>query len=130
VAGRKFDPTLIGKLDNLANRGYTDGFYQRHPTQEQQNYIEGYSSSDRQQYVGEIIGYDSENQCLDIDVKNKFSVGDKLELILPEGNVEFTLEKLINKDGKAVDVAPGSGHQVKVPYSGKVPEKGLLARYL
>jgi len=130
MAGRKFDPTLIGKLDNLANRGYTDGFYQRHPTQEQQNYMEGYSSSDRQQYVGEIMGYDAENQCLDIDVKNKFSVGDKLELILPEGNVEFTLDKLINKEGLAIDVAPGSGHQVKVPYSGTVPEKGLLARYL
>jgi len=130
VAGRSFDPTLIGKLDNLANRGYTDGFYQRHPTQEQQNYMRGFSSTDRQQYVGEIIGYDAAEQCLEIDVKNKFSLGDKLEFILPEGNIEFTLEKLINKDGEAIEVAPGSGHKVKVPYSGTVPAKGLLARYL
>lgn len=130
MAGRAFDPTLIGKLDNLANRGYTDSFYQRHPTQEQQNYMVGYSSSDRQQYVGEITGYDAQHQCLNIDVKNKFSVGDKLELILPEGNIEFTLEQLINKDGEAIEVAPGSGHHVKVPYSGKIPGKGLLARYL
>lgn len=130
IAGKNFDPTLIGKLDNLANRGYTDGFYQRHPTQEQQNYMQGYSSSDRQQYVGEVIGYDIENQALDIDVKNKFSVGDKLELILPEGNVDLTLEQMINKNGEAIDVAPGSGHQVKVPYSGRAPEQGLLARYL
>jgi putative protease len=130
LAGKKFDPTLIGKLDNLANRGYTDGFYQRHPTQEQQNYIEGYSSSDRQQYVGEIIGYDADKQCLDIDVKNKFSIGDKVELILPEGNKEFTLDKIINKDGNEIEFAPGSGHQVKVPYSGHIPKKGLLARYL
>ncbi|RKZ95605.1 MAG: U32 family peptidase [Gammaproteobacteria bacterium] len=130
LADKKFDPTLIGKLDNLANRGYTDGFYQRHPTQEQQNYIQGYSSSDRQQYVGEITGYDVENQALNIDVKNKFSVGDKLELILPEGNVELVLEQMKNKDGEAIDVAPGSGHQVKVPYSGKAPEQGLLAKYI
>ncbi len=130
LAGNKFDPTLLGKLDNLANRGYTDGFYQRHATQEQQNYIEGYSSSDRQQYVGEIIGYDTNNQCLDIDVKNKFSRGDKLELILPEGNIEFTLEQLLDKEGSAVEHAPGSGHKVKIPFSGTVPEKGLLARYL
>jgi putative protease len=130
VAGRKFDPTLIGKLDNLANRGYTDGFYQRHPTQEQQNYMVGYSSSDRQQYVGEITGYDIEKECLEIDVKNKFSVGDKLELILPEGNIEFTLETLINKTGEAITVAPGSGHNVKIPYSGPAPKQGLVARYL
>ena len=130
LAGKKFDPTLIGKLDNLANRGYTDGFYQRHPTQEQQNYIQGYSTSDRQQYVGEITGYDIENQALNIEVKNKFSVGDKLELILPEGNVELVLEQMKNKDGEAIDVAPGSGHQVKVPYIGQAPAQGLVARYI
>jgi U32 family peptidase len=129
MAGRNFDPTLIGKLDNLANRGYTDGFYQRHPTQEQQNYIQGYSSSEQQQYVGEITSYDDANKSLNIEVKNRFAVGDKLELILPEGNIEFTLEKLLNKDGEGIDVAPGSGHHVKIPYTGPVPEKGLLARY-
>lgn len=130
MTGRPFDPTLIGKLDNLANRGYTDGFYQRHPTQEQQNYIQGYSSSDRQLYVGEITGYDDASRSLNIDVKNRFEVGDKMELILPEGNVEFTLNKLINKEGESIDAAPGSGHQVKLPYTGQIPEKGLLARYL
>ena len=130
IASKQFDPTLIGKLDNLANRGYTDGLYQRHPTQEQQNYIKGYSSSDRQQYVGEIMGYDAAKQCLEIDVKNKFSVGDRLELILPEGNVEFTLEKMLSTEGKHIDVAPGSGHQVKLPYAGAAPKQGLLARYL
>jgi hypothetical protein len=42
LAGRAFQPELIGVLENLANRGYTDGFYQRHHTHEQQNYITGY----------------------------------------------------------------------------------------
>ncbi len=130
LAGRQFDPTLIGKLDNLANRGYTDGFYQRHPTQEQQNYIVGYSSSDRQQYVGEVVGFDTDSHCLVIEVKNKFSIGDKLELILPEGNIELTLETLFNNDNENIDVAPGSGHQVKIPFVGKVSQQGLLAKYL
>ncbi len=130
LAGRAFDPTLIGKLDNLANRGYTDGFYQRHPTQEQQNYLAGYSSTDQQQYVGEILGFDANRQCLDIDVKNKFSLGDRLELILPEGNIEFELDALFNSDGQPIESAPGSGHQVKIPYSGQIPQRGLLAKYL
>jgi putative protease len=130
LSGKTFDPTLIGKLDNLANRGYTDGFYQRHPTQEQQNYIVGYSSSDRQQYVGEITGYDEASQSLEIAVKNKFSVGDKLELVLPEGNIELTLDAIINNEGEVIESALGSGHHVKIAYSGKVPERGLLARYL
>lgn len=130
VNGRPFDPTLIGKLDNLANRGYTDGFYQRHPTQEQQNYLHGYSSSARQQYVGEVTGYDSEHQCLNIDVKNRFALGDKLELVMPEGNQEFTLSSLLNKEGQSIEAAPGSGHQVKIPYSGQAPQQAVLAKYI
>lgn len=39
VAGRPFDTRLLGALQGLANRGYTDGFYKRHHTQEYQNYL-------------------------------------------------------------------------------------------
>jgi putative protease len=129
IAGRPFNPQLIGKLDNLANRGYTDGFYQRHPTQEQQNYLHGYSSSDRQQYVGEITGYDADKQLLKVDVKNRFALGDKLELVLPEGNQELTLEKLLDKEGNAIDAAPGSGHVVSIPFQGPAPQRGVLAKF-
>jgi putative protease len=61
-------------------------------------------------------------------VKNKFSVGDTLELELPEGNIE--LETLINKTGETITVAPGSGHKVKIPDLGPVPKRGLVAKYL
>lgn len=130
MAGKAFDPTLIGKLDNLANRGYTDGFYQRHPTQEQQNYLHGYSSSERQQYVGEVTGIDQERQLLKVNVKNRFAAGDRLELITPSGNREFVLEQLWDQQLEAVDVAPGSGHQVYIPYQGQAPERAIIARYL
>ncbi len=45
VAGRPFNPSLLADLDGLANRGYTDGFLQRHQSQETQNYIKGHSES-------------------------------------------------------------------------------------
>ncbi|MCK6410625.1 MAG: tRNA 5-hydroxyuridine modification protein YegQ, partial [Thauera sp.] len=47
VAGRPFDVRLLGELEGLASRGYTDGFYQRHSTPEQQNYLRGHSESGR-----------------------------------------------------------------------------------
>ncbi len=130
MAGKAFDPTLIGKLDNLANRGYTDGFYQRHPTQEQQNYLHGYSSSERQQYVGEVTGIDQDRQLLKVNVKNRFAAGDRLELITPSGNREFVLEQLWDQQLESVDVAPGSGHQVYIPYQGQAPERAIVAKYL
>ncbi|NBY70518.1 MAG: U32 family peptidase, partial [Betaproteobacteria bacterium] len=49
-SGKPLDPTLIGQLEGLANRGYTSGFYQRHTPAETQNYLKGHSESGRSQY--------------------------------------------------------------------------------
>ncbi|MDR2875495.1 MAG: tRNA 5-hydroxyuridine modification protein YegQ, partial [Methylobacillus sp.] len=59
AAGKPFDYTLLAELEGLANRGYTDGFYERHHTAEHQNYLKGFSESGRSQYVGDVIGFDA-----------------------------------------------------------------------
>jgi putative protease len=127
VAGRPFNFGLLGALDALANRGYTDGFYERHHTHEQQNYMRGHSESTRQQYVGDIIscagGY------AEIDVKNKFQVGDKLEIIHPAGNHIIQLAGMRSLKGEAITTAPGSGHRVQIPMQGDL-SRGMLARFL
>jgi putative protease len=130
LAGRSFQPELIGVLENLASRGYTDGFYQRHHTHEQQNYIAGYSQCHRQQFCGEISFYDTENRLAVVDVKNKFSIGDTLELILPSGNQNFTVDQMFDIHGKAMQEASGSGYWVKIPIPSSGVKQGLLARYL
>jgi len=129
LAGRAFQPELIGVLENLANRGYTDGFYQRHHTHEQQNYLSGYSKSHQQQFCGEIRGYDAETGLATIDVKNKFSVGDTLELILPEGNKNITVERMEGMYGQEMQEASGGGYEVKIPLPEILGTHGLLARY-
>ncbi len=65
-----------------------------------------------------------------IDVKNKFAVGDELELILPTGNRTFRLENMLDMDGNPMDEAPGGGYRVQIPLDGQDYEMGLLARYL
>lgn len=55
VAGQSFDWGLLGELENLANRGYNDGFYQRHYTMEHKNYKQGYSKSNRSIYAGDVV---------------------------------------------------------------------------
>ncbi|MDD5276609.1 MAG: tRNA 5-hydroxyuridine modification protein YegQ [Methylovulum sp.] len=129
LAGLPFQPELIGILENLANRGYTDGFYQRHHTHEQQNYITGYSKSHQQQFCGEIKSYDAATGLAMVDVKNKFSVGDRLELILPEGNRNITLDHMEDKYGNVMQEAPGGGYEVKIPLPEIHSNNGLLARY-
>ena len=110
---KPFDIRLMDDLEKLASRGYTEGFYRRHVHDQYQNYGQGNSTSTNQQFVGEII--DRSNDFLTIEVKNRFSVGDSLELMTPTGNSSFKLEAIENLKGEAMQVAPGSGHQVRIP---------------
>ncbi|MDH5710465.1 MAG: tRNA 5-hydroxyuridine modification protein YegQ [Gammaproteobacteria bacterium] len=128
--GEPFNPALLGDLENLANRGYTDGFFERHHTHEYQNYIDSHSKSRQQSFVGEILSYDTATGVAEIDVKNKFSIGDKLELVTPEGNRDIIVEDMEDKYGKKVEAALGSGYFVKMRLPEGTTEKSLLARYI
>jgi len=129
LAGRVFDTRLLGELEGLANRGYTDGFYQRHHDHETQNYLRGHSESGRSLYVGDVIGWDTARGLAEIDVKNRFSVGDRIEVVHPSGNFDLTLARIENADGASLEVAPGNGHRVWIPLPGDLP-CAMLARYV
>ena len=130
VAGRPFDMNLLGELESLANRGYTDGFLERHHTVDHQNYMQGYSKSNRSLYVGDITGYDDAKGLADISVKNRFAVGDRLEIVHPSGNREIIVESMLNKKGEPVTEAAGSGITVKLPIPSADLKNAMLARYL
>ena len=129
VAGRPMDPSLLGELEGLANRGYSDGFYQRHHANDTQNYLQSHSKSNRSQYVGDITGVDASSGMAEISVKNRFKIGDKLEIIHPSGNRVIELTHMQDLKGESVNVAPGNGYKVKIPLSGNF-EKALVARFL
>lgn len=129
VAGRPFDPGLLAQLEGLANRGYTDGFYQRHHDAEYQNYLRGHSESERSRYVGDAAVFDPVRGLMRVDVKNRFEPGDRLEAIHPSGNRSWVLSRLENKNGEAMPAAPGSGHQVWVDLPAEL-EGAYIARFV
>ncbi len=126
VAQRPFRPELIGELNGLANRGYTDGFYQRHETRELQNYRSNSSENAGEIFVGEV----AEEGDGWIEVKNRFAVGDRLRLVTPRGNHDFTLDAMQDKNGRPLDCAPGSGYRVRIELPAACDGKGLVTRVL
>ena len=130
VNGRPFDATLYGKLEGLANRGYTDGFYQRHADQDTQNYLKSFSISHQQKFVGEIVAFDNDKGMAEILVKNKFAVGDRLEVIAPTGNCIVELDYMEDLYGHPMQEAAGGGYQVRIPLPRADYGRALLARYL
>ncbi len=111
--GKVFNMDLMDELEKLSSRGYTEGFYRRHPPAEYQNYEVGNSTSGKQQFVGEIKSL--EGDMLEIEVKNRFEVGDSLELMTPSGNINFQLDGMTDRNGNQIEIAPGSSHVVKIP---------------
>ncbi|GLO53682.1 putative protease YhbU precursor [compost metagenome] len=130
VAGRPFDRSLMDNLESLAQRGYTEGFLRRHVHDEYQNYQRGNSVSERQQFVGELTGVRVDGLA-EVKVKNRFAVGDHLELMTPRGNYHFDLEHMSNGQQQPLQVAPGDGHTIYLPVPEQVPlAYGLLMRDL
>ncbi|MFC3093799.1 U32 family peptidase [Alteromonas sediminis] len=129
--GKPFNPALMQELEHLSNRGYTEGFLQRHGSHTQyQNYDYAHSISHSQQLVGEVT-QKSEDGLYLIEVKNKFVLGDNLELVTPQGNYSFQLKALFDKRGCALNEAKGSGHYVwtRLPIEVE-PEFCILMRNL
>lgn len=128
--GRAFDMGLMDKLEGLAHRGYTEGFYRRHVHDKYQNYQHGNSISTQQQFVGEMKSW--RNGWLTVEVKNRFKVGDTLELMTPSGSQFIQLNAIENTRGESMVVAPGSGHTVRIPID-QCPEGveyGMIMRNL
>ncbi|MDY0073382.1 MAG: tRNA 5-hydroxyuridine modification protein YegQ [Thauera sp.] len=114
-SGQAFDPALLDELDGLANRGYTDGFYQRQSSNAQQNYLRGHSESARSLLVGEMTTADQTEALIEVEVKNAFAVGDEVEFIQPHANVRCKIGTILNADGEAIGRVPGSGRRVRLP---------------
>ena len=127
VAGRPFNPALITELEGLANRGFTAGFLERRPSQDYQSYELRNSELGHSHFVGEVRSVS--NGWADVEVKNKFLVGDQIEVIHPSGNHTMTLEKMCNTDGDAITAALGSPLQVRIPLEERFAG-ALLARRL
>ncbi len=130
IENKAFNKDLFLELDKLANRGYTEGFFRRHASEDYQNYEHASSTSRSQEFVGEILEY--QNGSLKVNVKNRFRVGDSLELVTPQGNFSFILEHLTDKNDEMMTVAPGSGYVVFI-HNAPIIENinyGLLTRII
>jgi putative protease len=130
LAGRPFQDGLLADLEGLANRGYTEGFYRRHTPSALQNYDDGSSGNQRRLFVGDVVDIDPASGLAEIEVKNRFAVGDELELMTPQGNARFRLQRMLSMDGVPIDTAPGSGWRVRLSLPTADAELGLIARVL
>jgi putative protease len=55
--------------------------------------LNGSPVSERQQFVGELTG-ERRDRLAEVKVKNRFALGDHMQLMTPKGNFHFDLQAL------------------------------------
>lgn len=128
-AGLEPDPALKEELAKAANREFTTGFY-FDPVQQGQRYE---SSKCRQSHEFSAVVLSSNGEYLTLEQRNRFRVGDVLEVLSPEPSRcgrKFTVESIISSQGCSVQAAPNPQERVKVPCTLRLEYMDILRRKL
>ena len=98
-------PRLMEELTGIGEREYTTGFYLGEKDPEMQMY----SPPEKDhliRFLGKVLEVREDGSLL-VEQRNKFSLGEELELLMPQGeNLSLRVEWLMNSQGEAVESAP------------------------
>lgn len=103
---KKVDHRLYEELEKVSHRNYTTGFFSGETRAEDQNY--GSSSYTRNyDFVGIVKSYNRETKRAVIEQRNKITVGDEIEIMIP-GKTYFTqaVGELRDDKGEAIRSTP------------------------
>lgn len=119
-------PWYIAQISNCTYRQFTTGFYFGKPEEESQiydsnTYVKEYT------YLGTVGG--ERDGLARIEQRNKFSVGEQIEIMKPNGeNIQVTVTRITDEDGEEQESAPHPKQALYVGLSGKAEQYDILRR--
>ncbi len=115
--GKKVDESLYDEVFKASHRNYTTGFY--YPNENKENF-ETSLPVQTSEFMALVV-QDGEDGYITVEQRNKFSVGDTLEVLSPgdDFNKTFVVEEIIDSKGEKVESAKNVQEVVKIkcPYS-------------
>ena len=109
-------PWYLDQISNCTYRQFTTGFFYGKPSEEAQiydnnTYIKEYT------YLG-IAGDVREDQTFSLEQRNKFSVGETIEIMKPDGrDLETIVEGIWSEEGEPQESAPHAKQRLWVKLS-------------
>ena len=120
-------PWYLDQISNCTYRQFTTGFFYGKPSEETQiydnnTYEKGYT------YLG-IVGPKNEEGLYRIEQRNKFSVGEVIEVMKPNGdNIEVTVRRLVDEKGQEMESCPHPQQVFYVDLGIELDEYDILRR--
>ena len=119
-------PWYLDQISNCTYRQFTTGFYFGKPGDESQiydsnTYVKEYT------YLG-IIGGEKDG-LYRIEQRNKFSVGETIEIMKPDGrNIETTVKRIVDEEGNEQESAPHPKQVLYVKLDHEASQYDILRR--
>ena len=115
------------QISNCTYRQFTTGFFYGKPSEESQiydsnTYVKEYT------YLG-IIGEQREDGLYSIEQRNKFTVGEEIEIMKPDGrNITVPVTAIFDEEGSAMESAPHPKQKLWVALGGLADKYDILRR--
>lgn len=124
-----FDSAHLEELKKISHRDYTTGFALHRPGSDAQVYT---SSSYIRNYdiIGVVLAYDEETGIATVKQRNRFFLGDEIEIIQPmiPGFLTHRVEFLQDAEGKEIKSAPHADMTLKMKFGTKVLPGSFLRK--
>ncbi len=120
-------PFYKSEISKCTYRQYTTGFFFGKPDEntqiyESNTYIKEYT------YLG-IVGDMNEEGLYNIEQRNKFSVGEQIEVMRPDGdNIQVTVKRITDDKGKDMESCPHPKQQLYIDLGVKLDRYDILRR--
>ncbi|GBF34242.1 peptidase [Desulfocucumis palustris] len=127
--GYRADPAWWEELGKVSNRDYTTGFISGPVGSEGQGHLDKIY---RRQYtfVGTVENYHRVSGVVEVQQRNRFAVGETLEVLAPPGKPQgiFKVEKMYDGEGGEIENAPHPCQKVLLPVPFPLEPGSLLRR--
>ena len=120
-------PWYLDQISNCTYRQFTTGFFYGKPNEETQiydsnTYVKEYT------YLG-IVGERNKQGWYQTEQRNKFSVGDLIEVMKPDGrNVEVTVKAIYDEEGNPMESCPHPKQKLYVDLGMELDQYDILRR--
>ena len=120
-------PFYKSEISKCTYRQYTTGFFFGKPDENTQiydtnTYVKEYT------YLG-VVGETNSSGLYGIEQRNKFSVGEEIEVMKPDGdNITVTVKRITDESGKDMESAPHPKQKLFVDLGIKLDEYDILRR--
>ncbi|MBP5405441.1 MAG: U32 family peptidase [Clostridia bacterium] len=117
------------QLSLASNRGFTEGFLRGGKGGPETISYEDSQSKGGADFIAKVLGYDFEKKCAIIEQRNRFAVGDVLEILSPDREVRrLPVREILNEAGESLKEAIRVQEVLYVPTEEIVSEWDILRR--